>query len=259
MLTAIVSPGAPFRLDLQRHARYTERRARSGTSSPLARDAKPAIIVTAAEPAIVTKPNPPASSPPPSPTPSAPSPSAHGWDDPTAFEKRIVNAVDGERRRDPATAAFEKRIVNLLARRDLPAAQDSIAVARTMSIKLPTDVLGEAAATFADAGCDRLVKRLVQQQPRSRDRRVMVDAIAKRRRLRATFDVLRKHRDRVWVRVARVLGTAIHGVLQRTAVAVPRLLAAAKLDHLHDGSPGVSDDELEFLIPFAGSAANDGA
>ena len=173
------------------------------------------------------------------------------------FEKRTVDAVDRERRRDPATAAFEKRIVNLLARRDLPAAQDSIAVARTMSIKLPTDVLGEAAATFADAGCDRLVKRLVQQQARSRDRHVMVDAIAKRRRLRATFDSLRKHRDRVWVRVTRILGTAIHGVLQRTAVAVPRLLAAAKLDHLHDGSPGVSDDELEFLI--AGSAANDGA
>ena len=147
----------------------------------------------------------------------------------------------------------------MLARRDLPAAQDSIAVARTMSIKLPTDVLGEAAATFADAGCDRLVKRLVQQQARSRDRHVMVDAIAKRRRLRATFDRLRKHRDRVWVRVTRVLGTAIQSVLQRTAVAVPRLLAAAKLDHLHDVSPGVSDDELEYLIPFAGSAANDGA
>ena len=113
----------------------------------------------------------------------------------------------------------ERGVFNLLARRDLPAAQDSIAVARTMSIKLPTDVLGEAAATFADAGCDRLVKRLVQQQPRSRDRRVMVDAIAKRRRLRATFDSLRKHRDRVWVRVARVLGTEL-GKISAT-VAVP--------------------------------------
>ena len=83
----------------------------------------------------------------------------------------------------------------------------------------------------------------------------MVDAIAKRDP-RYLYS-LRKHRDRVWVRVARVLGTAIHGAAAH-CVAVPRLLAAAKLDHPRRIA-GVSDDELEYLIPFAGSAANDGA
>ena len=53
---------------------------------------------------------------------------------------------------------------------------------------------------------------------------------------------------------ASSLGTAIAVRCSTPWIAEPRLLAAAKLDHLHDG---FSDDELEFLI--AGSAANDGA